>query len=88
MSVINDEDYINLLNRITTNILTYLDKMNISKSDDKIKYYVEYLSKKTNISKLRLKTILTLDIDKKLMTKDIAKLAQAIDVTPSDLLKE
>ncbi len=88
MSVINDEDYINLLNRITTNILTYLDKMNISKSDDKIKYYVEYLSKKTNISKLRLKTILTLDIDKKLMTKDIAKIAQAIDVTPSDLLKE
>lgn len=85
---ISDEDYMNLLNKITTNILISMDKMNISKSDDKINDYAEYLSTRTDISKPRLKKILTLDVVKLLTLENIAMIAHAIGLETRDLFTE
>lgn len=85
---ISDEDYMNLLNRITVNILTNMDNLNISQSDNKINDYIEYLSTRTNISKPRLKKMLTLDVVKLITLADIVQIAKAIGIEPQELVYE
>lgn len=85
---ISEEDKRRILNIITINILTTMDKMNISQGNNRINDYVKYLSTRTDISKPRLKKILKLDVVKLITLADLVDIALAIDVEPKDLLKE
>ena len=87
MSVkLSDEDKMTLLNLITTNILANMDNMDISRSDNKIHDYIEYLYTKTSISKSRLKRILTLDVVKLITIEDLFKISLALNIETRDLV--
>ncbi len=87
MSVkLSEEDKMTLLNLITTNILANMDNMDISRSDDKIYDYIEYLYTKTSISKSRLKRILTLDVVKLITIEDLFKISLALNIETRDLV--
>ena len=87
MSVkLSEEDKMTLLNLITTNILANMDNMNISRSDNKIHDYIEYLYTKTSISKSRLKRILTLDVVKLITIEDLFKISLALNIETRDLV--
>lgn len=85
---LNEEDKMRVLNNVTTNILTNMDNLNISQSDNKINDYIEYLSTRTNISKPRLKKMLTLDVVKLITLADIVQIAKAIGIEPQELVYE
>lgn len=87
MSVkLSEEDKMTLLNLITTNILANMDNMDISRSDNKIHDYIEYLYTKTSISKSRLKRILTLDVVKLITIEDLFKISLALNIETRDLV--
>lgn len=87
MSVkLSDENKMTLLNLITTNILANMDNMDISRSDNKIHDYIEYLYTKTSISKSRLKRILTLDVVKLITIEDLFKISLALNIETRDLV--
>lgn len=83
---LSDEDKMTLLNLITTNILANMDNMDISRSDNKIHDYIEYLYTKTSISKSRLKRILTLDVVKLITIEDLFKISLALNIETRDLV--
>ena len=57
--------------------------MNISQDDNKINDYTEFLSARTNISKTRLKKMLTMDVVKLITLTDIVQIANAILISKS-----
>jgi len=85
--VLNDEERIRLLNDITYNLYIILENKGISQSADKFNDYVNFLDEHTDISRARLKKILTYDIKKLITIKDIDILASALDVEPAELFK-
>lgn len=81
---------IDVLNIFTRNLISILDNMGISKKKgkDRIKDYVTYLSNNTNISKYRLKKMLTYDVKKLVTADDINKLSEALKVSYAIFFKE
>ncbi len=85
---LNEEAKMRVLNTVTTNILSNMDNMNISQDDNKINDYTEFLSARTNISKTRLKKMLTMDVVKLITLTDIVQIANAIGIEPKELVCE
>lgn len=85
---LNEKDKMRVLNTVTTNILSKMDNMNISQNDNKINDYIEFLSTRTNISKPRLKKMLTMDVVKLITLTDIVQIANAIGIEPKELVCE
>ena len=71
-----------------TNIIKYTDKLNLEYDGDKIEAYVEYLSKKTGISKYRMKKILTFDPTARLTISDLVLFAEVFNIELVDFFKE
>lgn len=76
-------DKINSLNKFKRNLFVILDSKNISEKEgkDKIKEYVKYLSNRTNISKYRLRKMLTYNISNIITADDIDALSEALEVS-------
>lgn len=73
----------NAQNKFTRNLIKTLDNKGISQKEgiDKIRDYVKYLSSKTNISKYRLRKMLTYDVAKLITADDVDTLVKVLNIT-------
>lgn len=73
----------NVQNKFTRNLIKTLDNKGITQKEgiDKIRDYVKYLSSKTNISKYRLRKMLTYDVAKLITADDMDTLANVLNIT-------
>lgn len=76
-----------LQDKVVLNIIGYMDKLNIEIKDNKVKSYVEYLSKKSDLSLKRLNNILDVNKKRKIRLDEVCKIADALNVDTYILFK-
>ena len=76
-----------LQDKVVLNIIGYMDKLNIEIKDNKVKSYVEYLSKKSDLSLNRLNNILDVNKKRKIRLDEVCKIADALNVDTYILFK-
>lgn len=84
---LSEEKWIKELNNITYSLYILLEEKQISNGNDKLNDYIEFLAKHTDISKPRLKKLLTYDIKKLITLTDVVDLSKALGVKPADLFR-
>lgn len=67
--------------KIINNMIKYLDKVVTTTGEDKMKFYVSYLSERTILKSNRIKRILNQEVNKRLAIWECVEIARALNIS-------
>ena len=77
---------LNVHDQVASNIIKYLDSLNIECEDNKIKSYAKYLSNITGLKYKRLETILSIGVKRRITLMEVMIITDSLKTTPSVIL--